>query len=299
MPAQGVYWSATTNTLLARWQFYFGSDSRSNFFESGSRNFLDSDYAEKIGLGSHWSHENVQVAVNSVMSPVNDITASRIYPASPGSAYLESRSLFALPAGDYIYRVWLWQDTPSTAPTTLQLTHQLTDYNRDTGLQTVTLRTDNITLSSAPKEYIFPVSTIGPGYIQSRFGVPTSFAIWGAVLTPATHSQSYQREPHVVHLTFPPTSNSPANITRQYSTALLAFHSLLLCFAGAYLLISAWRRKSPAHVFLFTLLMLVLLEALLVIPEQRFMQLILACNILLAVLACGSWSRNPKRFWMN
>jgi len=251
-----------------RLEFYLGSYASHTYLGEPARNFIDNDYAEKIGSPAGWSSEGLHSELNSALSPLNDQTASRILIEKRDEVnksiyaehFIQSRSLLPLPAGNYRYSIWLWASS-----------------NNDPLIPEIYINAVEqhpITLTNKPQLYTFDISNTFTGYITTRINISGDgkfFNVWGAALEPAETAKNYSREPQKITKLIG-EETSMASSKRIFSKIFLLINVLAILIATFYLMKLWLKTKSPVILFVAVLLFAAFVQSLVIIPEQRYLQ---------------------------
>jgi hypothetical protein len=280
--------------LSQRIFFYLGSYAPHTFYGNENKNLLSNGFAEDIGNLSAWSLHNLQSSGRSALSPAGDMKSSRLSPAQfPDDTeyYLGSTSVMPLHPGTYRYSIWLWVPVDQS-PTSLDvqfldktLSSQTLDWNHRLLFQ------QTIRLTDQPRQFVFNISNPEPGYLEARLGIigkpqataaPDFFA-WGAMLETDTTSTGYIRSHTPLYGNM---GDAPENSghERIFSGLLLLANTAIIATSFFYLWQCYRKSGSPAYFFVAALLALILGEALLILPEQRFLQGSLAIHGILSCL---------------
>jgi hypothetical protein len=284
--------------LSQRIFFYLGSYAPHTFYGNENKNLLSNGFAEDIGNLSAWSLHNLQSSARSALSPAGDMRSSRLSPIqSPDDAeyYLGSTSAAPLHPGTYRYSIWLWAPV-DRSPLSLDvqfldktLSSQTLDWNHQLLFQ------QTIRLTDQPRQFVFNISTAGPGYLETRLGTigkspvtaPPDFFAWGAMLETDTTSTGYIRS-HTPLYGRMGDAPEKSGHERMFSRILLLANTAIIALSFFYLWRCYRKSGSPAYIFIAALLLLILGEALLLLPEQRFLQGSLAVHGILCCLFFAS-----------
>ena len=275
--------------LAQRAQFYFGSYALETFEGNQQKNFLGSTIAEHIGIPPDWQLVQASSEANVAPTPAQDNHASRItLLASQSTTFIEASTTAPLAPGNYVFSTWLWTENPAmtldimAANKTLSARTGDWDYNQ--------ANADSVTLNHTPTLYTLQYRQNETGYVAIRLGhfaadssaaTPPSFLAWGAALQQGEHTEGYVRNTHPL---FSPLGTPPAisGHARIFSVFLLGANIL----AGFGTAVFLWKQyqwtRNTSVVKVGASIALLLIEGMLILPEQRFMQPVLACIWLFA-----------------
>lgn len=275
--------------LAERFYFYFGSDARHTYGGAPDRDYLDYLYAEFNQPGKGLSWRGMELASETDTSPLGDMTARRfvVDPSAPAT-YLRMDSLLPLPPGNYRFVIWLW--APAHKPGgSLAID---TSLRRATGdlIEEQSLATMPVSLTNEPKlasvdivvdDIAYATVTIHP--TATSHPAVEYFHAWGAKLELVASARGYQRPAFDLYGRIG-DSAATTHTGRIFSVVLLAANLLSLVLMTLCLWRSWKRYRWPAVPFLATAVLTLLLQSLLVVPEQRFMQPVLAASWMFAIL---------------
>jgi len=240
--------------LKGRLQFYFGSYASSTFLGGDDRNFFDNSKTYKT-------------------NKIDDL-------------YLvESKSLLALPPGSYRYSTVLQTTQRSTSSNAnLRLSDWAILRNTTPHKPLIEIKTDlnqSIAITNEPKTYTLDVNHTANGYMVFAISSPDEFIATNVTLSPVSSAQGYfNQEKSSNNIIGENTQFTRAN--RLFSNAYLIVNIIVISIAAFYLLKPRTKDRSAIFIFIFILLLSVLAQCLVIIPEQRYMQAFL----------CACWLMN-------
>jgi len=281
--------------LSQRISFYFGSYAPLTYFGvEKNRNLVSNSFAEDIGHVDGWHLHNLEPSLRNTASPLGDMKASRLSPiGSPvdDKSFVETDSVIPLRAGNYLYSVWLWsaKGEPARALNITLMSKTLSTQTLD--WQEHVVASQPVTISDQPTPFFLDARIAESGYLTARIdnaSVDSSsahqdFLAWGSMLEGAHTHHGYTRSqtPLFGHMGDKP---STSGVDRIFSPVLLAINFLLAILAFAILTRLYQSTHSPACVFIACVLLLIAAEALVILPEQRFVQGLLALSGMLGSL---------------
>lgn len=292
-PSKGVLTGireGNTNGLLCllthRIYFYLGSYAPHTFHGDDNKNFISNGFAEEIGHISTWTSHNMHSKLRAARAPSGEMKASLLQPQTTGidnEAYVQSSSLLPLVAGTYRYSVWLWV-AENQLPASVHIQFFSKTLARDTkdwryhaiGQQTADL-------TSQPQQFFFDANLPESGYLVARLSPMAEILAWGAMLEAANTSTGYVKSQQLLYSPIGSTTEQSGH-ERQFSKILLAANLAVVLISFVFLTSSYKKTLSPVYIFVGALLILVLIEALLILPEQRFLQAALAMHWILFFL---------------
>ena len=292
-PSKGVWTgikegnSAGLFCLLSnRVRFYFGSYAPHTFYGDNNKNFINNGFAEGVGNSSAWGLHNITSTQYAARSPAGNIKASRLSPhntTDDNQAYVQSTSLLPLRPGTYRYSIWLW--TPAGQPATkvsMQFfSKRLSSASLDWSSENISQET--IELSTEPKQFFFETRLPELSYLVTRINPSADVFAWGAMLETTNTSTGYIKSQQLLYSPIGSTTQLSGH-ERLFSTTLLVANVIATLASFWFLFLSYIKTRSPLYIFTGTLLVLVLIEAMLILPEQRFLQASLAMHWILFFL---------------
>jgi len=304
-PSKGVWAGLIENDieglsclLTNRIYFYFGSYAQHTFIGSENKNFISNGFAESVGNVLTWSLHNINSKQRAAPSPAGDNKASQLFPLitdDTKESYIQSTSLMPLDVDDYRYSIWLWKAPGSTA-TTLDLAFVQKTLSAQT-LDWVHTPIDlqSIELTNQPKQYFLNIKNPSLAYLETRIGLIKNLSLdpaqslhkdffaWGAMLETQNTNTGYIRSSQKL---FSPigSDNQTSGQERIFSKALLILNLSIMLLGFGCLALLWIKNQCPIFLFIGALLTLILMEALLILPEQRFLQGFFCCCWLFALL---------------
>ena len=269
--------------LAGRIYFYLGSYAPHTFYGNENKNFISNGFANEVGHISAWSLHNTSAKTRHAQSPVGDMKASLLQPKhNEQNSYVQSPSLITLAPGRYRYSIWLWTaDNNTNSKATIQFfSKTLSQQNKDWDEQF--LNETDLVLSKEPKQFWLETDLPKSAYLVTRINISGDVFAWGAMLETAKTSSGYLKSSQLL---FSPIGSTPSvsGHERLFSKLLLALNLAAILASFVMLLWAYLKTDSPTYIFVTALLALILVEALLILPEQRFLQASLAMHwILLA-----------------
>lgn len=242
--------------------FYLGSYAKDTYILHDYHGMLVLN--EEIGHSGRWGVEQLTVELDAGPAPDGSMTAERLVvtntdPQGAGSVFSWANNVTA---GEYTFSVWLWSDLPRTLRIGLYRPE-------DTHL----FAAEEVTLSPEPRRYsvtarfeprspseLFPllgvkIGKIGDAPVTMGTVEGDWFYAWGSRL---------ERSPHMKEFS---TENPPPN--RIWSRWLLGAN--VLSIIGGLLLLIRNRRRFGAEVWVLAVLPgLCFGQAIVIVPEQRF-----------------------------
>ena len=304
-------WDSVTCLLGNRMYFYLGSYApRTYAGDPRARNYLGAG-AEQVGQSGHgsWFTWQLVAQANGTPSPDGNPNATFLkaapQPGNNSGQYFFQSSSMPLPAGDYIYSLWLWTDREKESSVEVQqnLMHMVTT---DTNWNLKTIQQQTVDLHREPAQHFFSFQLPEDGYVVTRVGAPDEksshalptvfhgFYAWGARLSSAGEMAGY--EANLSGSTENGRMGAPSNSTpfhRVFSPALLAVN-LAVMAAALLMAIFAIRRNDTGLLLAALWLMLIFLSVLVILPEQRFVQPVLSLAWLLVLSQIPHAFRMPR-----
>jgi hypothetical protein len=269
--------------LSGRVYFYFGSYAPHTFYGADNKNFISNGFAEAVGHISTWTLHNMSSHQHAARSPAGDMKASLLQPQKidmASKSYAQTSSLLPLAAGTYRYSIWLW--TPEhQSPTSVNMeffSKTLSQRTKDWEHQHITQT--RVELTDKPRQFFIELKLPQLSYLATRINPDAGFLAWGAMLETANTSTGYVKSQQLLYSPMGSTTATSGH-ERLFSKTLLVIN-LAVVLSSFIFLLSAYRTtRSPVYIFTGTLLALVFIEALFVLPEQRFVQASLAMHWIL------------------
>jgi len=269
--------------LSNRVYFYFGSYAPHTFYGHDNKNLVGNGFAEDVGNLSTWNVHNMGSESRYTLSPRGDKRASRLFPQvteSEGNSYVQTSSLTPLQPDTYHYSIWLWANETTTLDLQFlgkTLSSSTLDWNNDL------LHQETIDISKEPKQFFFEIHPSTLSYLVTRIGSVKEFFAWGSMLESAASPTGYLRSSQTLYSPIG-SITAVSNHERVFSKILLLSNVLAIFISFFYLLRLYKKTSSPAYLFVASLLLLILMEALLILPEQRFLQGALTAHWILCLL---------------
>lgn len=262
-----------------RLAFYLATYREATYLYPGTKNYLFTNTIENIGDPTYWLAKNIGVRQDIAKDPLGGVTADRMDIKSPllgAPAYLAQ--WVNLPsATEYSFSVWLWSDHPGA----VEIAFANYSSNVSLGRKTVALTTtpQRFFVSGKTQESgLYSVNIGNPSFADSgaaAISMPGSFYAWGAQLEVGSTMTEYAGV----------ESLHPDQI-RLWHPALLALN--LIAIAMALLFLVRTRQTllaNPAYLTAVAIVVFSFAQALLIIPEQRFMT---TCMIFIWLLATAA-----------
>ena len=274
LPQSGLYWSpdcpaaagllpsikatdidSTWCILKNRLAFYLGSYAMSTYLGTDTRNFFDHNKSEKI------------------------VSARK-----DASGYIiEIRSLLPLPTGLYRYRVLLHGESDQKQQDVHLQINQQNLAPATTGpavLLEKPVLDKTITVRDTAQPYSVDLHHTDTGYLAARITSPAIFYVQSAALEPAAMPPSVLQTSAMQNAVIGQDTLFAKN-NRVFSSAYLVINGLVILFAVLSLYTSLAKTHAPIFIFITTLLLVVFLQCLAIIPEQRYLQgFLCACWLL-------------------
>jgi hypothetical protein len=286
--------------LENRLMFYLGSYSPDTYSGEHIRNFLDNPSAEKIGSSAGWLLHGVHAELSSALSPMQDLTASRLAPEGSAAGdvhFIEARSLFPLPPGDYRFSVWLWS-AHEQSPTSAIMEMNSLGIAPATAQNPVAFVTNSrqrheVTIRDRPQQYTIDFKQTASSYLSSRITLADAICAWGAALEPVATATGYHRTPEKLQAVIGGANNT-LQTGRYFSPGLLLINMLVISAAIFYLVRLFLINSQPVVIFVSAIIITSFAQCLLIIPEQRYFQGVLSACWLMACLWLSSAHEQRK-----
>jgi hypothetical protein len=269
--------------LSNRVYFYFGSYAPHTFYGHDNKNFISNGFAEEVGNFSTWTLNHMAVKTRNAQSPDGDMKASVLAPqtvSSNNEAYVQSSSLLPLVPGIYRYSIWMWAPAGSE-PTSVNIqffSKILSQQSMDWREQRI--NQESVELTDRPRQFFFETRLPELGFLVTRLSPSPEFIAWGAMLETAQTSTGYRNSQQLL---YSPIGSTPelSGHERLFSKLLLLVNLIVILASFVFLLLLYKNNLSPVYIFVIALLALILAEALLILPEQRFVQALLSMHWIL------------------
>lgn len=257
--------------------FYLATYRSSTFIYPTIHNRLAPESIENIGSNNAWENHHLAIQANVAADPFGGITAEKLTPEPRVSEdSLISQRVALLGNTDYTFSAWLWSDKP------INLQLQLKQYSSDTVIASAI-----VSLTQQPQRFHITGKTLSFGeYSASIETLPSdktvsphpsasdAFYAWGAQLEEGAAMTEYAG--------IEPLEGSDI---RGWYLWLLLVNGAALTLALLYIIRfrQIWLYE-PAGLAVTAIAGTVFIEALVIIPEQRFCA---AFMVLIWVLASG------------
>lgn len=254
--------TSATCILKNRFSFYLGSYAASTFLGIDARNFFDNDRSVKM------------------------IDATK----NLSGYFFELKSLLPLPPGSYHYSVVLQSgkyDAPQAASIQIdKITIAHVSMTSPASPLRKSILNKPITISETAQQYTINIENDSTGYIVAQIRSSAAFNAQAAALEPAASARGFVQPPQLANTMGQSSALTKNN--RIFSKVYFVINCLLIIFAIFYLYKLLAKTRSPIIIFIAALLFSVLIQSLMVIPEQRYIQGFLGACCLLCLLPLSS-----------
>lgn len=272
--------------LENRAAFYLATYRSATYIYPNIKNQLYAGGIENVGLETVWTNSNLDWKQDVAMDPAGGMTADEmtVQSAKPDGGTSIQQTVSLQGDTDYTFSIWLWSDEPATIQ--LSFKRQGDDSPLSTVMASVTKEPQRFSMSSKSIDF---------GNYSVRIGAPTTIStpIFGGSMSDTLYAWGAQLEKGTVMTEYAGIEPLLESDIRPWHPYLLLANSLALILA--LLNIIRFRQiylLEPAGLMAVTIVGAVFAEALVIIPEQRFVATFMVFMWLLASAQVFFWLIN-------